>query len=521
MDDLTTPPEKAGIIAEADSAIESNRKLYDEGLLTEYERRSKAIEIWNGAKLKLSEYVKKQLATDNPAYLMVESKSRGSWSVLDQMMGMRGIFANPAGELIELPVKDSLKEGLTPLEYFISTHGARKGLVDTALRTANAGYLTRRLVDVAQDVVISEKDCKDKEGYILYAQDSKFSGEPLGRRVRGRVSMEEVIDDEGNVIVKKNNVIDREAGTKITEMKLDQLKIRSIIKCKSLRGICKMCYGNDLSKNALVEEGEAVGIVTAQAIGEPGTQLTMRTFHTGGVAGGADITMGLPRVEELFEARPPQFKALVSDIDGKVLSVQNQGKQRLITIEDSSTGEKREYSIAPNISISVAKDDLVAKGQQLTEGHIDLKELFSMTDSIDIVARYIIREIQSIYFPTGDSINDKHVELVTKQMFSRVRIVDEGETNLLVGDIVEKRKLLEENIGAKNNNKREAVFEQLLLGITRVSLTTDSFLSAAFFQVLIESATIGKEDHLVGLKENVIIGRLIPAGTGLKERFRE
>jgi DNA-directed RNA polymerase subunit beta' len=525
MDDLTIPAEKEGIIAEADKAIESNRKLYDDGLLTEYERRSKAIEIWNGAKLKLSGHVKEQFTPQNPAFMMVESKSRGSWSVLDQMMGMRGIFANPAGELIELPVKDSLKEGLAPLEYFISTHGARKGLVDTALRTANAGYLTRRLVDVAQDVVISEKDCKDKEGYTLYAEDSKFSGEPLGRRVRGRVSMEEIKDEKGNVVVKKNKVIDREASTKISDMKLERLKIRSIIKCKSLRGICKMCYGNDLSKNKLVEEGEAVGIVTAQAIGEPGTQLTMRTFHTGGVAGGADITMGLPRVEEIFEARPPQFKALISDIDGRVLSVQDQGKQKVITIEDAKSGNNKEFSISPNISVSVSKGDLIGRGQQLSEGHVDLKELFSMTDSIDVVARYIIREIQSIYFPTGDSINDKHVELVTKQMFSRVRIVDEGDTNLLVGDIVEKRKLLEENEEAKANSKKEALFEQLLLGITRVSLTTDSFLSSASFQetakVLIESATVGKEDKLVGLKENVIIGRLIPAGTGFKKKFSE
>ncbi|OGN26893.1 MAG: DNA-directed RNA polymerase subunit beta' [Candidatus Yanofskybacteria bacterium RIFCSPLOWO2_01_FULL_44_22] len=524
MDDLKTPPEKPQIIEAADKMIEDNKKLFEDGLLTEYERRSKAIEIWNDAKSKLSVLVKKQLGIDNPAYMMVESKSRGNWSVLDQMMGMRGIFANPAGELIELPVKDSFKEGLAPLEYFISTHGARKGLVDTALRTATAGYLTRRLVDVAQDVVVLEEDCKDKEGYSLYSEDGKFSGETLGRRVRGRVLVEDLKDHDGNVVLKKGKIIDKEVSKKIDELKLDKVKIRSIIKCKSLRGICRLCYGNDLSKNKMVEVGEAVGIVTAQAIGEPGTQLTMRTFHTGGVAGGADITMGLPRVEEIFEARPPQFKALISEVDGKVVSIEDKGKLRVITIEDG-VGEKKEYSISPNISVSVKAGDLVGRGQQLSEGHVDLRELFKASGDMDVVARYIIREVQSIYFPTGDSINDKHVELITRQMFSRVRVIESGDTDLLAGDIIEKRRLLEENEKARNDKRRESVGEQLLLGITKVSLSTDSFLSAASFQetakVLIESATVGKEDYLLGLKENVIIGRLIPAGTGYKERFGE
>ena len=522
MDDLKTPPEKPQIIAGADKMIEENKKLYDDGLLTEYERRTKSIQIWNDAKAQLSVLVKKQLTSESPAYMMVESKSRGNWSVLDQMMGMRGIFANPAGELIELPVKDSFKEGLAPLEYFISTHGARKGLVDTALRTATAGYLTRRLVDVAQDVVVLDEDCKDKEGYTLYAADGKFGGEPLGRRSRGRVIVEDIKDHDGNVVLKKGKVIDKETSKKIDELKLDTVKIRSIIKCKSLRGICRLCYGNDLSKNRLVEVGEAVGIVTAQAIGEPGTQLTMRTFHTGGVAGGADITMGLPRVEEIFEARPPQFKAIISEVDGKVLKVEDKGKQRVITIADTS-GENIEYIASPNIAISVKAGDLVGRGQQLTEGHVDLRELFKTSGDIDVVARYIIREVQSIYFPTGDSINDKHVELITRQMFARVRVIEAGDTDLLPGDIIEKRRLIEENTKAVDAKKKEATAEQLLLGITKVSLSTDSFLSSASFQetakVLIESAIVGKEDNLLGLKENVIIGRLIPAGTGYKERF--
>lgn len=525
MDDLRLPAEKHGVIEAADKAIEINRGLFDDGLLTDYERKSKAIEIWNEAKLKLSVLVKKQFTSDDPAFMMVDSKSRGNWSVLDQMMGMRGIFANPSGELIELPVKDSFKEGLAPLEYFISTHGARKGLVDTALRTATAGYLTRRLVDVAQDVVISEEDCKDKEGYTIHASDGKFSGEPIGRRVRGRVTMEDIVDEAGEVVVKKGKIIDKEAAIKIDKLKLESVRIRSLIKCKSLRGVCRLCYGNDLSKNRLVEMGEAVGIVTAQAIGEPGTQLTMRTFHTGGVAGGADITMGLPRVEEIFETRPPTFKALVADIDGKIKSVQEKGKNKIITITSSQTGEDIEYAISPNLSVSVAAGDMVAKGQQLSEGHVDLKELFLTTNSIDSVARYIIREVQSIYFPTGDSINDKHVELICRQMFSRIKVVESGDTDLLVGDVIEKRRLLEENEKARVAKKAEAVAEQLIMGISKVALSTDSFLSAASFQetakVLIEGATVGKEDMLIGLKENVIIGRLIPAGTGFGNRVEE
>ena len=531
MNDLRIPVEKPGIIKEADQKIEENKALYEDGLLTEYERRSKAIEIWNTTKSKLSVLVKKQLNPDDSAFMLVDSKSRGTWGTLDQMMGMRGIFANPAGELIELPVRNSLKEGLTSLEYFISTHGARKGLVDTALKTATAGYLTRRLVDVAQDIVVTEADCKDKEGFVMHAEDGKVSGETLGRRVKGRAVLEDIIGLDGEVIVKKNKIVDKESAKKIETLGLKTIKVRSAIKCKAYTGICQLCYGYDLSKNELVDIGEAVGIVTAQAIGEPGTQLTMRTFHTGGVAGGADITMGLPRVEEIFEARPPTFKALVADVDGKVLAVEDRGKQKVLAVEvapsagSGQAGEKREYLVSPNITVTVAAGDLVTVGQQLSEGHVDLKELFKTTDSIDLVARYIIKEVQAIYSPTGDSINDKHVELIVRQMFSRVKVLDSGDTDLLAGDTVEKRTAWIENEKAKDNKKIEATFEQLLLGITKVSLTTDSFLSAASFQetarVLIDSAILGKEDYLRGLKENVIIGRLIPAGTGFGNEMEE
>lgn len=525
MDDLRIPVEKTGIIDAADKLIEENKELYEDGLLTEYERRSKAIEIWNTTKSKLSTLIKQQIDTNGSAFMLVDSKSRGTWSTLDQMMGMRGIFANPAGELIELPVRNSLKEGLTSLEYFISTHGARKGLVDTALKTATAGYLTRRLVDVAQDIVVTEEDCKDKEGFLMHAEDGKVSGETLGRRVKGRVVLEDIIGLDGEIIVKKNKIVDKESAKKIEALGLKTIKVRSAIKCKAYTGICQLCYGYDLSKNELVNIGEAVGIVTAQAIGEPGTQLTMRTFHTGGVAGGADITMGLPRVEEIFEARPPTFKALVADVDGKVLAIQDKGKQKIVSVEVAGTGEKIEYLVAPNITVSVGAGDLITVGQQLSEGHVDLKELFKTTNNIDLVARYIIREVQAIYSPTGDSINDKHVELIVRQMFSRVKIIDSGDTDLLAGDTIEKRTAWIENGKIKGNKKTEATFEQLLLGITKVSLTTDSFLSAASFQetarVLIDSAILGKEDYLHGLKENVIIGRLIPAGTGFGSEMSE
>ena len=399
------------------------------------------------------------------------------------------------------------------------------------MKTATAGYLTRRLVDVAQDIVVTEADCKDKEGFVMHAEDGKVSGETLGRRVKGRAVLEDIIGLDGEVIVKKNKIVDKESAKKIETLGLKTIKVRSAIKCKAYTGICQLCYGYDLSKNELVDIGEAVGIVTAQAIGEPGTQLTMRTFHTGGVAGGADITMGLPRVEEIFEARPPTFKALVADVDGKVLAVEDRGKQKVLAVEvapsagSGQAGEKREYLVSPNITVTVAAGDLVTVGQQLSEGHVDLKELFKTTDSIDLVARYIIKEVQAIYSPTGDSINDKHVELIVRQMFSRVKVLDSGDTDLLAGDTVEKRTAWIENEKAKDNKKIEATFEQLLLGITKVSLTTDSFLSAASFQetarVLIDSAILGKEDYLRGLKENVIIGRLIPAGTGFGNEMEE
>ena len=522
MDDLRIPDQKNQLMEEAEKMIEENRGLYDQGLLTEHERKSKAIEIWTNTKSKLEKLVKQQFGPKDPVFIMVESKARGSWSTVNQLAGMRGLMTKPDGELIELPVKGSFKEGLNVLEYFISTHGARKGLVDTALRTASAGYLTRRLVDVAQDVVVRQKDCKDKEGYLMKFEDGRYTGDSLGKRLRGRAVLQDIKDIEGNIIIKKGKLIDKTIGELIDKAGVKEVLVRSLVTCKSFDGICQLCYGYDLSKNKPIEIGEAVGIVTAQAIGEPGTQLTMRTFHTGGVAGGGDITMGLPRVEEIFEVRPPTAKAVISEVDGKIIAMEDKGRQKLVAIETKS-GEVKEYFIPVGFAPLVNYGDSVTVGQQLSDGHIDLRDLLKLTNSISVVARYIIREVQNVYFATGEGINEKHIELIVRQLFSRGRIIDPGDTELLPGDVVEKRIVLEANKLVEESDGKPATYEQLLLGITRVSLTTESFLSAASFQetarVLIDAAVIGKEDSLRGLKENVIIGRLIPAGTGYNTFF--
>ena len=518
MNDLQVPKEKPAIIKEAEAIIEETVSLYEQGLLTEYERKSKATEVWTVAKSKLEKILSQQFHEQDSVYMMVDSKARGNWGTVNQLAGMRGLMVKPDGTLLELPIKSSFKEGLSVLEYFMSTHGARKGLVDTALKTATAGYLTRRLVDVAQDVVVKDEDCKDKEGYILYTNDGKFTGENLARRLQGRTVMEDIKDKDSNIIVKKNHLVTKEMVPFIDQANPELIRIRSLVTCKPIVGICRLCYGYDLSKNKLIELGQAVGIVTAQAIGEPGTQLTMRTFHTGGVASVGDITMGLPRIQEIFEARSPSAPALISEVDGQIISVEEKGKQYLIKMK-SDKGEEREYLTLPGSVPAVSAGDLVTAGQQLSDGHIELKELFHTTDgNIATVARYIIREVQSIYFANGDGVNDKHVELIVKQMFSRVKVLDSGDTDLLPGDVIEKRTLLETNALAKEEGGKPATYEQLLLGITKVSLSTESFLSAASFQetarVLIDAAISGKVDKLRGLKENVIIGRLISAGTG-------
>jgi len=520
MRDLNVPEEKKEIMRIAEGKVAVVKQQYNMGLLTEGERKSQVIEIWNDSKNKITDAVRASIDKEGPVYSMVYSKARGSESVVVQMAGMKGLMAGPTGETIELPIKSCYKEGLNVLEYFISTHGARKGMADTALRTATAGYLTRRLVDVAQDVIVHEADCKDKVGTYIYREDSDRLGLSFAARVIGRYITEDVADPKtGEIIVEKGNVILKEQGQKIEKAGIAKVKIRTLVTCKTSRGVCQKCYGTDLGRGSLIQLGQAAGIVAAQAIGEPGTQLTMRTFHIGGVAG-SDITQGLPRVEEIFEARPPKGEAIISEIDGKVTKIEHGDKGIVITIESQDKTKKaEEYQIATGSTLKVAEGDLIGKGTKLSEGNIDLKKLYK-TMGWEQVYRYIVREIQEIYASQGEGINDKHIEVIIRQMFSRVLIEDTGDSILLEGDIVEKAEFEETNTEMKNAGKEPAKGEKLLLGITKVALSTESFLSAASFQetarVLINAAVAGKEDKLRGLKENVIIGKLIPAGTGYR-----
>jgi DNA-directed RNA polymerase subunit beta' len=522
MDDLKVPEVKASIIEKAEVEVETINQQYNMGLLTEEERKNRVIGIWNESKNKIADAVKESLDKEGPVHMMIYSKARGSESVVVQMTGMKGLVAGPTGETIELPVRSSFKEGFNVLEYFISTHGARKGMADTALRTATAGYLTRRLVDVSQDVIVREPDCKDKEGGYLYRYDSDKIGQSFAARVEGRFTLEDVINPQSkNVIVPKGEKVTREKAKEIEDAKVEKVKIRSIVTCKTGRGVCQKCYGTDLGRNELIQIGQAVGIVAAQAIGEPGTQLTMRTFHIGGVAG-SDITQGLPRVEEIFEARPPKGESFITEFDGKVIEIDNSNRKFItITLESlDKKKETKEYQIPSESTVTVQKGQEIKKGTQLNEGHIDLKKLYQILGREE-VHRYIIREIQEIYAAQGEGINDKHIEVIVRQMLSRIKILEPGDTELLPGDIVEKDQFEEANAEVKKSSGEIAKGEEMLMGITKVALSTESFLSAASFQetarVLINAAVTAKEDKLRGLKENVIIGRLIPAGTGFRK----
>ncbi|MEK7564953.1 MAG: DNA-directed RNA polymerase subunit beta' [Patescibacteria group bacterium] len=540
MNDIIVPEEKEAIIAVAMKEVEKIREHFMHGLLTLEERKSKSISVWHKTKEQIAKLVPPTMHKANPVFMIFDSGSRGNISQLTQMAGMKGVVINPAGETIELPIIPSFKEGFNVLEYFISTHGARKGTTDTALKTAAAGYLTRRLVDVAQDVVVREDDCGDTEGVIKYKEDGDDIKMSLGERALGRAVAEDIKDSSGKVIVKKNELVNRDQAKKIDDAELKQLKLRSVLRCKSIKGICARCFGYDLGSNSLVKMGEAVGIVTAQAIGEPGTQLTMRTFHVGGVAGVSDITQGLPRVEEVFEVRPPKGQAIISEYDGKVEEVSSQGNQKIIKIRVETKSGKddiKEYSLPVNVSVFVEKGDLIAKGSQISEGNLNLQDLFALAGQ-EAVERYIVKEVETIYVTQGASINEKYLEVIARQMLSRVRILDPGDTKLLPGEVSEKWQVWSENAklekpldsargkgekGVASNaiKGKKATYEQLLLGITKVSLTTESFLSAASFQEtarsLINAAIEAKEDGLRGLKENVIVGRLIPAGTGFRE----
>ncbi len=522
MDDLIIPANKKELIDSSEKEVEAIKNQYSAGLLTDEERKNKVIEVWNETKNKITDEVRNSMDKEGPVYSMVYSKARGSESVVVQMSGMKGLMAGPTGETIELPIKSCFKEGLNVLEYFISTHGARKGMADTALRTATAGYLTRRLVDVSQDIIVRENDCKDKVGAYIYKEDSDRIGQDFVSRIVGRFLIEDITDPEnGKVLIKKGKLVTKQQGELIENKNIEKAKIRTVATCKTSRGVCQKCYGADLGRGGIVETGQTVGIVAAQAIGEPGTQLTMRTFHIGGIAG-SDITQGLPRVEEIFEARPPKGEAIISEVDGRILSLENNGKNIVVKVEiEDKQKTTKEYQVPAGSTLKIAEGDLIAKGTQLSEGHIDLKKLYK-TMGWEEVYRYIVREIQEVYASQGETINDKHIEVIIRQMFSRVIILDEEDTDLLVGDIVELDEFNEVNKRVKLAGKEEAKGEKMLLGITKVALSTDSFLSAASFQetarVLINAASQGKEDKLRGLKENVIIGKLIPAGTGYKEK---
>jgi len=613
MDDIPALPEKAALIKEAENRIDEVQGQYENGLLTFQERKNKVISIWTETREKVSKLSKVSLAIEGSVYSIIESGARGTWAQLNQIIGMKGLVTNPLGETIELAVKGSFKEGLGVLEYFISTHGARKGLVDTALRTSNAGYLTRRLVDVAQDVVVNESDCQDKEGMVITKEECDAIDVDFYDRLFGRSCSQDAVGADGETVVKRNEIFTKDVTKRAREAGMASVRIRSLLSCRAVRGVCQKCYGLDLAYTTLVKAGTAVGIIAAQSLGEPGTQLTMRTFHSGGVVG-ADITQGLPRVEELFEVRTPKNKAILSDVAGRVSLSQKtrittgvDGKEvthtesgqkiiavhfeeaheeqyrfsprkkavlvshddekpakpvkaakirtvhvqdgqhvkegdLLFTVGETETnaryagtvklekdgvkvlgqGEGVQEYIIPSSAYVIVKDgDLVTAGDSLTEGDLDLQLYFKYKGKLE-TQKYIINEIHRIYISQGQKLNDKHIEVIIRQIFSRMMVVDAGDTELLAGEIVEQSELIEENRRVKKEGLKEAKGDELLMGITKASLSTRSWLSAASFQetarILINAAVSGKADYLEGLKENVIIGRLIPVGTGYEKR---
>ncbi|PIR90949.1 DNA-directed RNA polymerase subunit beta' [bacterium (Candidatus Gribaldobacteria) CG10_big_fil_rev_8_21_14_0_10_37_46] len=527
MDDLIVPKEKKELLEEAEIKVELIKKHYKKGLLSLEEKSAKVIETWQDMKEKLEKLVIKTLPKDGPVVSIVGSGARGSWGQSIQMAGMKGLVTNPAGRIIELPIKHSFKEGLDILEYFISTHGARKGAADTALRTSAGGYLTRCLIDVAHELIVSEEDCGDKNGVVLLRKDSEDIGQDFAFEIVGRIALENVkcqmTNDKfkkGKVIVKEGEIIDWEKAKAIDRSSIEEVRVRSPLTCKTLRGVCQKCYGWEMGRNELVRIGEAVGIIAAQSIGEPGTQLTLRTFHLGGVAGGGDITQGLPRVKEIFELREPKGEANMSEIAGLVEKIDL--KERVITIVGQGEDQKKvvEYKIPLGRGLWVEKGERIEKGQQLCEGSLNLRKLLR-AQGPEETQRYITREVKRIYTSEGVSIHGKHIEMITRQMFSRMKIKNGGDSNWLPGQIVTRAEFEEVKNELKNKKETLPKGSPIFLGITKVSLTSDSFLSAASFQetsrVLIRSCLEGKEDKLRGLKENVIIGKLIPAGTGFRE----
>ncbi|KQL52115.1 DNA-directed RNA polymerase subunit beta' [Heyndrickxia shackletonii] len=521
--DIVVLREKEHILAEAQAKVDNVMKQFRRGLITEDERYDRVISIWSGAKDTIQGKLMASLDPRNPIFMMSDSGARGNASNFTQLAGMRGLMANPAGRIIELPIKSSFREGLTVLEYFISTHGARKGLADTALKTADSGYLTRRLVDVAQDVIVREDDCGTDRGLLVGAlKEGTEIIESLEERLIGRYARKAIKHPEtGEVMVPENGLITEDLAKEVTNAGVEQVWIRSAFTCNTRHGVCKKCYGRNLATGQEVEVGEAVGIIAAQSIGEPGTQLTMRTFHTGGVAGD-DITQGLPRIQELFEARNPKGQSVISEIDGVVVSI-SEGRDRQHEITIQGDVETRTYNAPYTSRLKVSVNSRVERGQELTEGSIDPKELLKVRD-VNSVQEYLLREVQKVYRMQGVEIGDKHIEVMVRQMLRKVRVVDAGETDVLPGSLLDIHQFTDANEQALLEGRMPATGRPVLLGITKASLETDSFLSAASFQettrVLTDAAIKGKRDELLGLKENVIIGKLVPAGTGM-QRYRK
>ena len=522
VSDIVVLAEKETILNEAQEKVDNVMKQFKRGLITEEERYDRVISIWSAAKDTIQGKLMKTLEKLNPIFMMSDSGARGNASNFTQLAGMRGLMANPAGRIIELPIKSSFREGLTVLEYFISTHGARKGLADTALKTADSGYLTRRLVDVAQDVIIRDDDCGTDRGLLVASlRDGTEIIEPLEERLIGRYARKKVAHPEtGEIIVQENEMITEDTAREIVEAGIEEVWIRSAFTCNTRHGVCKKCYGRNLATGSTVDVGEAVGIIAAQSIGEPGTQLTMRTFHTGGVAGD-DITQGLPRIQELFEARNPKGQAVITEISGVITSI-TEGRDRQHEIVVQGEIESKTYTTPYTARLKVAVNDQVIRGQVLTEGSIDPKELLRVRD-VAAVQEYLLLEVQKVYRMQGVEIGDKHVEVMVRQMLRKVRVSDAGETDVLPGTLLDIHQFTDANEKALLEGKQPATGRPVLLGITKASLETDSFLSAASFQettrVLTDAAIKGKRDELLGLKENVIIGKLVPAGTGM-QRYR-
>ena len=523
VNDIQVAERKYAILEQGDKQVEQQKLNYRKGKLTEEERRAAVVRIWTEIKEEVQDVVAEEFEKDrmNPIFIMSDSGARGSLANFTQLVGMRGLMSNPKGETIEVPIKSNFREGLTASEFFISTHGARKGSTDTALKTADSGYLTRRLVDVAQDVIITEDDCGTDRGFVVNELVNSNDGSvivPLYDRLVGRYAKRKVVNpNTGEIIVEHDEMITEAIATEIVEAGIKEVEIRTVLTCNAKFGVCKKCYGRNLATGKDVELGEAIGTMAAQSIGEPGTQLTMRTFHSGGIAGDSDITQGLPRIQELFEARIPKAKSIISEINGSVTDIKDSNGRAEVVI--SNDLESRSYLTPYGAKLRVSLHDDVVIGGKITEGSIDPKELLMVADAIT-VENYILKEVQKVYRLQGIEISDKHIEVIIKQMLRKMRIVEGGDTGALPGNHVDVTRFTEINAPVLKEGRRPAVGKPILLGITKASLETESFLSAASFQettrILTDASIKGKIDNLRGLKENVIIGKLLPAGTGLR-----